>query len=434
MYRDEIFCLEDASYKTVGEWLKSTMKTSGLKRADLVFNLNKNHEVGEPGKGIDPTFISAITSGREKIPERYIPAFCQSLGLSKPVARYYAAEILRVNLPRELEDCVIRPMRAAKEKAIETALSRELERLEEGRAEAHKHLDVHGNDYDDTDHKLYKAAGISPWRSHEDVDKFYDQMVIRAKQSLHGVMPSIRATHEQSVSLLASINAALDGRPLSLSVFFNKDLEPVSDMVAMARLYRYFVAHNSDVNVTFEEAIQAISTREMLQENKSAFSWLTSLAKFLKRSGAPSPKALQKILASETEPALDFESLSSWHCERQWSWIERRLLSEGLSQDQIEANKRYFFANFITSDNERSFKAIRDCLIDLSEEGYMDALDELNSYEAEQFEGEFFDVEIMEEKRNAEGKLVSHSVRGKTHITEVYLSGLLQRHLSGEEK
>lgn len=78
MYRDQIFCLEDASYKTVGEWLKSAMKASGLKRADLVFNLNKNHKVGEPGKGIDPTFISAITSGREKIPERYIPAFCQS--------------------------------------------------------------------------------------------------------------------------------------------------------------------------------------------------------------------------------------------------------------------------------------------------------------------------------------------------------------------
>lgn len=430
MYRDEIFCLEDASYKTVGEWLKSAMKTSGLKRADLVFNLNKNHEVGEPGKGIDPTFISAITSGREKIPERYIPAFCQSLGLSKPVARYYAAEILRVNLPRQLEDCVIRPMRAAKEKAIETALSKELGRLEKGRAEAHKHLDVHRNDYDDTDLKLYKAAGISPWRSHEDVDKCYDQLVIRAKQSLHGVMPSIRATHEQSVSLLASMNAALDGRPLSLSVFFNKDLEPVSDMVAMARLYRYFDAHNSDDKAKFEQVIEVISIREISQENRSAFSWLTCMTKFLERSGGPSPKALQRILESETEPALDFESLSSWHCEREWSWIERRLLSEGLSQERLEDNKRNFFANHITSDNKRNFKVIRDCLSDLSEEGYMDALDELRSYE--QYEDELFDFEIMEEKRNDEGKLVSRSLRGKTHITEVYLSGLLQKYLSGE--
>ena len=430
MYRDEIFCLEDASYKTVGEWLKSAMKTSGLKRADLVFNLNKNHEVGEPGKGIDPTFISAITSGREKIPERYIPAFCQSLGLSKPVARYYAAEILRVNLPRELEDCVIRPMRAAKEQAIETALSKELGRLEKGRAEAHKRFDVRGNDYDDNDLKFFKAAGISVSRSHEDVDKFYDQLIIRAKQSLHGLMPSISATHERPVSLQASMNAALDGRPLSLSVFFNKDLKPVSDMVAMARLYRYFDAHNSDDNVTFEKVIEAISIREMLQENRSAFSWLTCLSKFLERSGGPSSKALQKILASETEPALDFESLSNWHCEREWSWIEWRLLREGLTQVQLEINKQHFFANYITSDNERRFKAIRVCLSDLSEEGYMDALDDLRSHE--QYDDDFFDFVVMEEKRNDEGKLVSRSLRGKTHITEVYLSGLLQKYLSGE--
>ncbi|WP_257282308.1 hypothetical protein [Endozoicomonas sp. ISHI1] len=415
MYREEIFCLEDASYKTVGEWLKSAMKTSGLKRADFVYNLNKDHGVGEPGKGIEPTFISAITAGREKIPERYIPAFCQSLGLSKPVARYYAAEILRVNLPVELKDFVIRSMKSARETAKSEYLENRVSDIEAQRVSAHQ------------DCKDGLKWGLL--KNHQDIDEFYDAAIKRTRQELLNPRASILKSVSCDVSLSESMHSALQGDAMALSVFFNQDFKPVSSMVAMARLYQFFVNNNKDPDVTFEEVIEAICLINVVNDNLSAFSWQSFLKVFLDKTNHYNQKKIDEILASESElnEALLFEQAKNWLCQREWQWIERKLIAFDIYTDRLDRLRNHFFEQYIKFHDEYGVyyfdaKVIRMYFSELPEEDYLEAIEFYESGLCEHW---------IDHTHIQEGFLSQFNIEGQVLSTDAYLSGWLKNYLAG---
>ena len=411
MYRDYIFCL-DSSYKSVGEWLSSSMKNANMNRADLVYELNSKHGYGVDGQGIDPTFISKIVTGKEKIPQRFIPAFCRSLGLNKSAANYYTAEILRLTLPEEVSRFVINPMNQALKEAKKEWFKNEIESIEKSRAEAIQ--------------RFNENPGEDDWLGYTSVDAincYYNSLIYTTKQT---AKPDIRVGFMRGVTIDGAMHRALNGDSFHLWVFFNKDLRPVDDMVAMARLYWFFRKNGKNCGLRFEEVFDAICMKNIISGNETAFAWKSSLDRFSRITEGFEYQKIKQILNSDSEIINDFgyPEASQWFCNLYWKMLNQLFERLGVANEVVSSKKDFFYQNFIAEKDEYG-------IVFHDKNVYLQCLSGLPRYELEDAADDLMQSEYHEEKvvdviASCPGMI---TIKGKTLVSEAYISGWLKNYL-----
>lgn len=356
LYRCKIYCLEDCRYRHVGEWLKMVMKKKKISRKEMLSRMNDH---GFTGQSVE--FISRITAGKDRIPLNSILSVCNALGLPKQGLRHYHAEILKASLPVEVESLIDEPIKSARDEAIYKYVSG-YERILQFR----KHRDVKVLE------KKVDVFSDSYSEGRKFINKRYEQKIINIKKELHEPCPAINVALGDEIKLYDCALSSLLGDHFSISVFFDGDLKPVGNLVAMARLYDFFEKNKKtkldDFSLFFTEA----SACGLTYGNMSALSWEKYLPVFLKETNNLDQAKIREILASRSKIVDAVEVSKQWLVSLGLEVLDGLfgdVFNGMLSYEEIEKRKKKFQYHSIKKFNDGVFyfrySVLKDCVSDL---------------------------------------------------------------------
>ena len=221
--------------------------------------------------------------------------------------------------------------------------------------------------------RLDKQVGVfsdSWYEGNRVIDKEYEQKVINIEKSFHEQNPAINVSMMDEIRLYDCALSSLLGDCFSISVFFDGDLKPVSDLVAMARLFDFFEKNKKTKHDDFSAFFMEASAYGLAYGNMSALSWEKYLPIFLKETNNLDKTRIREILSSGSEVSDPLEVSKQWFILEGLDVLGRFFRIEDgktiLSAEEIKKREEYFKEHSIKQENDGryyiNYEVIEKCI------------------------------------------------------------------------